>query len=270
MKLDRKSTVSSMCVFVVCLFLVSQVHSLPRPTSQNFDEFNQTLTSAPATDKLPTAIETLNSKKVSVSAENEKEKPVFGDAESEEIKRNPESAQNVTNHLKESSSRQLVVPFIAVPSNWVATFQPSNAMVITQKVPLRIWAIGSVSRFPAFVERFVQRIQSYYSTYKYPDLSRPVAQSIISQQYHQHDAETDLVESNSAVENDATESETDASTTDDCDGTTDFNYDEEQQYASDETSDSESSAAYESSELSELNGLSESSEMFGIGDSLEE
>lgn len=43
----------------------------------------------------------------------------------------------------------------------------------TSQTPLRIWAIGSVAKFPPFIEHFVQRVQAYYSVYKYEDLSRP-------------------------------------------------------------------------------------------------
>lgn len=43
----------------------------------------------------------------------------------------------------------------------------------TAQTPLRIWAIGSVAKFPPFIEHFVQRIQAHYSIYKYEDLSRP-------------------------------------------------------------------------------------------------
>lgn len=39
--------------------------------------------------------------------------------------------------------------------------------------PTRVWAIGSVAKFPPVLEHFLQRIQSYYSIYKYDDLSRP-------------------------------------------------------------------------------------------------
>lgn len=42
--------------------------------------------------------------------------------------------------------------------------------------PMRIWAIGSVAKFPPVLEHFLQRVQSYYSIYKYEDLSRPGSQ----------------------------------------------------------------------------------------------
>lgn len=49
-----------------------------------------------------------------------------------------------------------------------------SPVIIKLNGPLRIWALGSVSKFPPFLEHFVQRIQSYFSIYKYQDLSRPV------------------------------------------------------------------------------------------------
>lgn len=66
-----------------------------------------------------------------------------------------------------------------LPEKWTrGDRQPETQIVEIQsndpKFPLRIWAIGSVAKFPPFVEHFVQRIQSYYSIYKYEDLSRPI------------------------------------------------------------------------------------------------
>lgn len=55
---------------------------------------------------------------------------------------------------------------IAAP--FAAIYAPATA-----DRPLRIWAIGSVAKFPPFIEHFVQRIQAHYSVYKYEDLSRP-------------------------------------------------------------------------------------------------
>lgn len=59
---------------------------------------------------------------------------------------------------------------IAAP--FAAIYAPATA-----DRPLRIWAIGSVAKFPPFIEHFVQRIQAYYSVYKYEDLSRPAFQN---------------------------------------------------------------------------------------------
>lgn len=55
-----------------------------------------------------------------------------------------------------------------VAAPFAAFYTPATA-----QTPLRIWAIGSVAKFPPFIEHFVQRVQSYYSVYKYEDLSRP-------------------------------------------------------------------------------------------------
>lgn len=38
---------------------------------------------------------------------------------------------------------------------------------------VKIWGEGSESKFPPIFEFFVQRIQKYFSVYKYDDLSRP-------------------------------------------------------------------------------------------------
>ena len=205
--------------FMICLLLVSPVHLYPRP-----DNAADKLTA----DRPSAQLETLNSTMVSVNVKNEIEKPVFNSTDATNV----ESEKIVTHVPKSESSssasseqaRQLTIPFMAVPANWWATFEPQNAVVIAQKVPLRIWAIGSVSRFPAFLENFVQRIQSYYSTYKYHDLSRPASLAIINPAYHQHDtsgpAETDPID-HDLIEDDETTEET---TTDYYDTTTDLNY----------------------------------------------
>lgn len=191
----------------ICLLLVTPVHLFPQPKNEHSENVNQL-----------NASEALNSKITSANTKSNIEKPVF-DNSNYGAKRNIESAKSVTNRLEQSAptsetattttatsreARQLHIPFIAVPSNWLATFEPSNAVIITHKAPLRIWAIGSVSRFPAFLERLLQRVQSYYSTYKYPDLSRPASLAIINPQYHQYDP-SDVIDSVEGVEHDSTE-----------------------------------------------------------------
>lgn len=206
--------------FVICMLLVSPVHLYPRP-NHGAEQLAATKPSA--------QLETLNSTMISVNVKNEIEKPVFNSTDATNV----ESEKVITDIPKgepSSSSeqaRQYTIPFMAVPANLWATFQPQNAVVIAQKVPLRIWAIGSVSRFPAFLEGFVQRIQSYYSTYKYHDLSRPASLAIINPNYHLHDtsgpAQTDPIGHDPIEE----ESMTDASTTDFYDTTTDVSYDDD-------------------------------------------
>lgn len=148
--------------------------------------------------------ETLNSTLLSGNATNELEKPVL-----KAIDRNAHSNGTASDAMQSAASAQeeeaaaatalaaattataagTTAPWL--PIAWIANLQPSNAIVITDTNPLRIWAIGSISKFPAFMERFVQRIQSYYSIYKYHDLSRPVSQAVINSQYHQHDEGAD-------------------------------------------------------------------------------
>lgn len=196
----------------ICLLFVTPVQLYPHQKnddSQNVHKYSK----QNAVDT--NASKTLNSKITSANVKSDIEKPVF-DNSNYDAERNIESAKSVTNDLEKSvlsettygQARQLNIPFMAMPSNWLATIQPSNALIITNKVPLRVWAIGSVSRFPAFLERILQRVQSYYSTYKYPDLSRPAALAIINPQYHQYDTSDNIPSS----ENDPTE---DASTEDD-------------------------------------------------------
>lgn len=194
------------------LLLVASAQSFPQQRSKNTEnqlKYSSSTANTIASDVQRIGLETLNSKISSVNVKSDIEKPVF-DNNDYDVKRNVESAKSVTNQLSETA-RQMKVPFIAVPANWLATFQPSNAVIIAQKAPLRIWAIGSISRFPAFLERFVQRVQSYYSTYKYPDLSRPASLAIINPQYHQYDTSDGIDSTGSgsdgfdSVESDSTE-----------------------------------------------------------------
>lgn len=197
-------------IITVCLFVVSPVQLFPQLSRDKIK--NE-----------PDDIETLNFKATIINLDNEIEKPVF---DSKKLN-NSESEKSVTvESIKKPSSdqgRQLNIPFMGVPANWLATFQPSNAVILTQKVPLRIWAIGSVSRFPSFLENFVQRVQSYYSIYKYHDLSRPASLGIINQQYHQNDP-TNVFDpmDQDPIEDDLDDFET--STMDYIDTTTDMNY----------------------------------------------
>lgn len=201
-----------------CLLLASPVYLYPRP-----DNAAHKLTA----DEPSAQLETLNSTMVSVNVKNEIEKPVFNSTDAtnvESVKIATDAPKSDSPSSSSEQSRQFGIPFMTVPANLWATFEPQNAVVIAQKVPLRIWAIGSVSRFPAFLENFVQRIQSYYSTYKYHDLSRPASLAIINPTYHQHDtsapAETDPID-HDIIEDDETTEET---TTEYYDTTTDLSY----------------------------------------------
>lgn len=54
---------------------------------------------------------------------------------------------------------------------------PQPSQVIIMNGPTRIYGAGTESKFPPFLELFVQRIQKYFSVYKYEDLSRPALPS---------------------------------------------------------------------------------------------
>lgn len=233
------------CKFVICLFLVCPVHQFPllkesNPNSTNVPNENERTETA----TVPAVLETLNSIKINVNEKNGSEKPVFDRNFTmlHRSKRDIESEKSATDRTADSkefqkSSRQFTIPFMAVPANWIATFDPTNAVILANNVPLRIWAIGNVAKFPTFLENVVQRIQSYYSTYKYHDLSRPATHAIINPQYHlqEHDniQTLDNSEDNDSFDGiDVTESdpiedgfETEtASTLDYYDATTDINY----------------------------------------------
>lgn len=253
MKFSRKwMNFGVIWTITICLLLSSSVHSYPKgKSSKSVDQSIEN--SAIATETVSPTVETLNSKN-SNDTKNNEDKPVFGIRvpTSYRTERSIESEKISTNQTKSSehSSRQFTIPFMAVPANWIATFEPANAAIITSHVPLRVWAIGAVAKFPTFLERIVQRIQSYYSTYKYQDLSRPSSHAIISPQYHQHDFEfngpsesTDnmgSVESihihNDPIEDSSTEFDTETSFSEDYDTTTDMNYIDLNDYGTTESS----------------------------------
>lgn len=262
MQFHRKKwlNVHIICKFVICLLLVRPVHLFPWAKEINSNRVNWSNENGGIeTATLPAVVETLNSNKINVNPKNDNNKPVFDGnfTVNYRSKRSIESEKSATNRAIDNknykeyqkSSRQLNIPFMAVPSNWIATFDPTNAVILTNNVPLRIWAIGNVAKFPAFIENVVQRIQSYYSTYKYHDLSRPAAHAIINPQYHQYDSPNiqtmvnnesnesfDGIEitENDPIDEDSTEFETEtAAGLDYYDTTTDINYND----LSDETTD---------------------------------
>lgn len=59
---------------------------------------------------------------------------------------------------------------VGVPTETMNHFRP---MIIYTSNGLKVWGAGSEAKFPPILEYIVQRIQSYYSVYKYEDLSRP-------------------------------------------------------------------------------------------------
>lgn len=177
---------------VICVLLVCPVHLFPSSKEINRNSVNlSNENDRTETATVPAVIETLNSNKINVNEKNGNDKPVPDrnftvNHRSKRSMESEKSAAAVDDKEYQKSSRQFNIPFMAVPSNWIATFDPTNAVILTQNVPLRIWAIGSVAKFPTFLENVVQRIQSYYSTYKYHDLSRPATHAIINPQYHLH------------------------------------------------------------------------------------
>lgn len=66
-------------------------------------------------------------------------------------------------------------PFVMIKSGETSSMQSpsSNSTLETWK----IYGEGTESKFPPFLEHFVQRIQHYFSVYKYEDLSRPAFSS---------------------------------------------------------------------------------------------
>lgn len=216
-------------ITLICVLLVCHVHSFPWPRNTHLRNMNHSNRNTEEESKTPTKIvEYFDSKRLIVNANSSVEDSALI------------SDQKPTDQSKRAESgRQLSIPFMAVPANWVATFEPTNAVILTNKVPLRIWAIGNVAKFPNFLEKIVQRVQSFYSTYKYQDLSRPASHAIINPQYHQHEIgsgeTTGSAETTDTIDNDpvtfdddnggeSTEIDTETSTPDYYDSTTEFSY----------------------------------------------
>lgn len=252
---------------------MSPVHQFPlsketNPNSVNVSNENARTEMA----TVPAKVETLNSNKINVNERNSNGKPVLDGnfTVNHRTKRDVESEKSVTDPTADSkdnqrSSRQYTVPFLAVPANWIATFDPTSAVILANNVPLRIWAIGNVAKFPTFLENVVQRIQSYYSTYKYHDLSRPATHAIINPQYHIHEPEHiqtmdnsdngDIFDGINVTENDpfgdgSNDIETETATTlDYYDATTDINY----SYNYNDSSDNDSTDTTDANETTETN-----------------
>lgn len=84
-------------------------------------------------------------------------------------------AQKPTENSESSREKNFQVEVKRIETTDIpAEARQFGPVVISLNRPLRIWALGSVSKFPPVFEHFVQRIQSYFSVYKYQDLSRPV------------------------------------------------------------------------------------------------
>lgn len=148
------------------------------------------------------AIKTLNSFIANATTANEMEKPVsklidVHDQSNESRKDTTAIAAtelqplniSIKSEFDRRQAKQYSIPLVPISMNWISNMRPMSAIVISEQQPLRIWAIGSVSKFPRLVENLVQRIQSYFSNYKYSDLSRPASLAVINAQYHQNSAD---------------------------------------------------------------------------------
>lgn len=191
------------------------------------------------------AIKTLNSFIANATTANEMEKPVSKlidvHDQSNDSEKNATAAKkmqsqplniSIKSEFDRRQAKQYRIPFVPISMNWISNIRPMSAIVISEQQPLRIWAIGSVSKFPRLVENLVQRIQSYFSTYKYSDLSRPASLAIINTQFHQNsadeveelidvDTETPIYEDETTTEifySDETENETETANDSDGDG----------------------------------------------------
>lgn len=86
-------------------------------------------------------------------------------------------------------------------SSFATVSYPPQVIIING--PTRIYGAGTESKFPPFLEFFVQRIQKYFSVYKYEDLSRPGLTSQVSSDADgnlENDVEIEAEQSDNVVE----------------------------------------------------------------------
>lgn len=76
---------------------------------------------------------------------------------------NGQSVPHWTHTLENFKNNPLVSPEI------------KDQVLKTVPSPIKIYGDGTESKFPLFIEYFVQRLQNYFSTYVYEDLSRPAS-----------------------------------------------------------------------------------------------
>lgn len=101
------------------------------------------------------------------------------------------AANNVAVNFSQSTSPYIQLPFnpdgtqysLDHRANSYHKYFPNiisnRPQLIIINGPTRIYGAGTESKFPPFLEFVVQRIQKYFSVYKYEDLSRPVLPSQI-------------------------------------------------------------------------------------------
>lgn len=80
---------------------------------------------------------------------------------------------NLTQSLPQSVVSDQNLPIYQFPFVVVKSGGSNNSTLDT----LKIYGEGTEAKFPPFLEHFVQRIQHYFSVYKYEDLSRPAFSS---------------------------------------------------------------------------------------------
>ncbi|KAJ6640690.1 hypothetical protein Bhyg_05621 [Pseudolycoriella hygida] len=97
------------------------------------------------------------------------------------------AANNLAVNFSQSTSTNFWFPFVSQGAKFSNTgrsddhrnrgiiriYSDKKPQVIIINGPTRIYGAGTESKFPPFLEFFVQRIQKYFSVYKYEDLSRP-------------------------------------------------------------------------------------------------
>lgn len=101
------------------------------------------------------------------------------------------AANNVAVNFSQSASPTIHLPFNpdgtqysldertnSIQKNFRSIISDRPQLIIING-PTRIYGAGTESKFPPFLEFFVQRIQKYFSVYKYEDLSRPLLPSQI-------------------------------------------------------------------------------------------
>lgn len=89
------------------------------------------------------------------------------------------AANNVAVNYSQSLTPTVQLPFNPDGTEYTLDGRTNRPQLIIMNGPIRIYGAGTESKFPPFLEFFVQRIQKYFSVYKYEDLSRPALPSQI-------------------------------------------------------------------------------------------
>lgn len=83
-----------------------------------------------------------------------------------------------TSNTNQLNTKTNAIPMMDISKSWNELVQNIKEKFPGSTIKLKIYGDGIEHKFPMFIESIVQRIQSYFSVYKYTDTSRPIRQDI--------------------------------------------------------------------------------------------